>query len=156
MGLLRTTRFALLAGGCVGVVGESWFRFLLSVAPGWTYQVAIRAVFDQVTFAPAVLCAVVAGTTALATADPDYVRHKVHHDGWLACGKMWALWLSGSAASYMLVPMPWQPPFAVGVSLLWSAYVSARTHRPTLGTVRRSEDLARKRDYLRDQRTVRQ
>jgi hypothetical protein len=180
MGVQRTVRFALLAGGFVGVVGESWFRFLLSVAPGYTYEVAVRAVFDQVRtwrpfsvsrfrwdrtphiasvsvaawqvlFAPVALGLVVAGTTALATGDPDYVRHKLR-DGWHACGKMWGWWLAGSATSYMLVPPPWQPPFAAGLSLLWLAYISARTHRPTVGATRKSEDLERVRDFLRDRR----
>ena len=90
-------------------------------------------------------------STALATGDPDYVRHKLR-DGWHACGKMWGWWLAGSATSYMLVPPPWQPPFTAGMSLLWLTYVSARIHRPTVGATRKSEDLERVRNFLRDQR----
>lgn len=133
LGPIRTLRFALLAGALGGGGGELWFRrALLPTFPGWTYEVALRTAFDLAFFAPAVL-GVVVGATALATTRGDgaYAVHKLRLDWAHSLGKMWTLWCGGAAASYLLVPTPWQPPFAAGLGVVWACYVSRRVHLPT-------------------------
>lgn len=133
LGPVRTLRFSLLTGLLVGCVGDLWFRHvLLPNMPGWTYEVALRAAFDQTFFAPAVL-AIVVGGTAMSTesAEAGYVRHKVSEDVSYLAGKLWTLWSSGVIISYLLVPTPWQPPFAASLAICWASYVSWRVHVPT-------------------------
>jgi hypothetical protein len=153
-GATRTVRFAALAGGLVGVVGELWFRRLLVVCPGWTYDAALRTVFDLSLFAPAVLGLVVGGNTLLATGDAAYVGHKLHHECVHSLGSLWSWWLGGVATSYLLIPAPWQPPFGMGLAVVWSAYVSLRLHRPTTDNLasERKARVARMESYLRGRR----
>ena len=152
-GVVRTLRFAAIVGGLAGVAGELWFRRLLLTFPGWTYDVALRTVFDQALFAPAVLALVVGGTTMLTTGDADYARQKLHHDCACALGKMWTWWLGGAMTSYLLVPTPWQPPFAFALAVGWSGFVSSRVHRPTARGSRAEEQTARMDAFLRDSRS---
>ena len=134
LGPQRTLRFAALAGALAGGAGELWFRRALLVSfPGWTYDVALRTAFELALFAPAVLAAVVGGTALLTPpyGDVVYARHKLREDCYHSLGKLWTLWGGGAAASYLLVPTPWQPPFAAALGVAWSYHVSRRVHLPT-------------------------
>ena len=133
LGPVRTLRFAALVGVLAGGAGEYWFRFaLLPTFPGWTYEVALRTIFDQALFSPAVLAAVVGGTALLGqNGDVAYARHKLQHDWPTALGRMWTLWTCGAMASYLLVPTPWQPLCASGLATMWACDVSRRVHLPT-------------------------
>ena len=156
LGPVRTLRFALLTGGLVGGLGELWFRRVLLVSfPGWTYDVLLRTVFDQAFFAPAVLAMVVGSTAVLSIGgDAAYAEHKLKQDGVHSLGKMWALWSGSAAASYLLVPTPWQPPFAMGLSVVWAFYVSRRAHLPTASRgFAVSHSPVRVGAYLRDEST---
>jgi hypothetical protein len=133
LGPARTLRFAALTGVFAGGAGEPWFRALLGAFPGWTYEVVLRTVFDLALFAPAVLAAVVGGTALLGPhGDVAHARHKLSLDWAHSLGKMWAVWGGGAAVSYMLVPTPWQPPFAALLSVGWTYHVSRRVHLPTM------------------------
>lgn len=109
----------------------------------------------QALFAPVVLAIVVGATTAhLTSGDSDYVRLKLQHDCYHLMTGMWSFWAGGMVASYLLVPTPWQPPFAFGLQVVWSAFVAFKLHRPMLGRATKSEEEARLVGYLRDRRDV--
>ena len=131
---MRTLRFAGLVGLLGGGAGElSFRRVLLPTFPGWTYDVALRTIFDQMLFAPAVLAWVVAGTALLTTnGDTAYARHKLDVDFVHSLGDMWKLWCGGAAFNYLVVPTPWQPPATSLLMVVWAFYVSRRVHLPTM------------------------
>ena len=109
----------------------------------------------QALFAPAVLAIVVGGTIAHVTnGDWDYVRLKLQHDCYHMMTAMWSFWAGGAMVSYLLVPTPWQPPFTFGLQVVWSAFISFKIHRPTLGRATQSEEEARLVGFLRDRRDV--
>lgn len=153
MGMWRTLRFAACTGAMVGFVGERWFRGLLAAMPGKTYEVALRTTVDLLVFAPSTL-ATIAGTTTMLSAgsDREYFMHKMRHDCVHALGPLWSFWLGGTVASYLLVPSPWQPPFALVLSTVWCTYISSRLHRPLAGTQRKEDANARVGEFLRGSR----
>ena len=52
MGVWRTARYAAVVGVLAGAAGEVWFRRLLVSFPGFTYDVALRTLVDQVRLTP--------------------------------------------------------------------------------------------------------
>lgn len=44
----RTLTFSLVVSSLVGFCGDVWYRQLLVKFPGWTYEVALRTILDQV------------------------------------------------------------------------------------------------------------
>jgi len=149
LGVLRTARFAATVGALVGCAGELWFRHLLGPFPGWTYDVALRTIVDQAVFAPIVLALTIGSVTVAATGDVGYARQRVRQDTMDPLGQMWTLWGCGLALSYLAVPTPWQPPFAMALGVAWSAIVSTRLHRPVAPE---GSDAPRKAAYLRENR----
>jgi hypothetical protein len=148
-GVARTVRFAAVVGGLVGCAGELWYRRLLVSFPGWTYEVVLRTIVDQALFAPAVLGLTIGAVTAASTADLEYARFRIRHDTIDPLGRMWTLWGCGLSFSYLSLPSPWQPPFAMALGVVWCAIVSTRLHRPI---VAEGDDVERKASHLRGQR----
>jgi len=132
-GISRTAYFAGWSALAVGVGGRLWYRALLRRFPGETYEVALRTCLDLSFFSPVVFGLTVAGGTWVETGSEEKVRIKLRDDWLQYLGKLWVIWGGGSAVSYMAVPTPWQPPFALGLSLMWFSYLSYRVHR-TLGS----------------------
>lgn len=84
----------------------------------------------QALFAPVTLGLVVGAVSLSDSGDREYAQFRMREDWIHPLGKCWALWLSGSALSYLFVPTPWQPPLAWGLALAWNALVSYRVHQP--------------------------
>ena len=72
----------------------------------------------------------VGAVTLCDSGDMEYTQFRMREDWIHPVGKMWSLWLSGSALSYLLVPQPWQLPLAWGMAVVWNALVSYRIHKP--------------------------
>ena len=128
-GISRTAYFAGWSALAVGVGGRLWYRALLRKFPGETYEVALRTCLDLSFFSPVVFGLSVAGLTWVQTGSEEMVAIKLRDDWLQYLGKLWLTWGVGSYVSYMAVPTPWQPPFALGLSLGWFSYVSYRVHR---------------------------
>ena len=129
-GAVRTAGFVGVSAALVGVGGEIWYRALLRKFPDWTYHVALRTILDQSFFSPVALGLTVMGVTLIETASREQAGLRLRDDWLHHLGKMWTLWGGGSVVSYLCVPTPWQPPFALGLACVWSTFVSYRIHRP--------------------------
>lgn len=68
-----------------------------------------------------------------ASGDLAYARHRLHQEWSTTARSMWKWWGGGAAVNYLLVPTPWQPPFAAALAILWCGHVSERVHRPARG-----------------------
>ena len=149
LGALRTARFAAVVGLLAGGAGQVWFRYLLNLFPGWTYNSAIRTIVDQSIFAPTVLAATAGSVTISSTGNAAFVRHRFQHDAIEPLGRMWAWWGCGVAVNYILVPNHWQAPFAIAIGSVWCAMLSARLHLPVCAL---DADRSLTARYLRNQR----
>ena len=129
-GVVRTVGFVGVSAALVGVGGEVWYRALLRKFPDWTYHVALRTILDQSFFSPVALGLTVMGVTLVETGSRQQAGMRLRDDWLHHLGKMWTLWGGGSVVSYLCVPTPWQPPFALGLACVWSTFVSYRIHRP--------------------------
>ena len=121
------------------LVREANASVLLRKFPDWTYHVALRTVLDQSFFSPVVLGLTVAGVTFCETWSRREAGDRLRDDWIFHIGKMWTVWGGGSIVSYLSVPTPWQPAFALGLAVGWSAFVSYRIHRPLVDLT--SDDL---------------
>ena len=128
-GISRTAYFAGGSALAVGVGGRLWYRALLRKFPGETYEVALRTALDLSFFSPVVFGLTIAGVTWVETGSVEKIGIKLRDDWLQYLGKLWVIWGGGSAVSYMAVPTPWQPPFALCLSLTWFSYLSYRVHR---------------------------
>ena len=126
----RTAKYSALSALLVGMAGEVWFRSLLLKFPGVQYQVAVRAVLDLSLFGPVALGLVISTMTLWGKADCEYTAFRLSTDWFHSLGKLWAFWLSGSAVSYLFVPIHSQPLFALGLGVVWNSYISHRIHLP--------------------------
>ena len=145
-GLARTVRYTAVVGTLVGFVGELWFRRLLGPFPRWNVDVAARTIVDQAVFAPAILALTIGLVTLASSGNAEYAKMRMRTETLPPVGTMWAFWGIGTAVSYLNVPTPWQPLFAVALGALWNAYILTRIHRP----VAPAEDIGSQIDaYLR-------
>lgn len=151
MGPVRTARFAAVVSALVGGIGTLWFRRLMVPFPGWQSDVALRTFLDQLVFAPAVLALVIGSSTLATSWDASYACQRVYQDTLGPLTTMWSIWGGGVAFSYLMVPTPWQPVFAVGLGAVWCTCVSLRVHRPTAYRVQVGQHVE---PYLRDSREL--
>ena len=129
-GISRTACFAVWSAFAVGVGGHIWYRSLLRKFPGDAYEVALRTVLDLSFFSPVVFGLTVSGVTWVRSGGSiEQVGIKLRDDWLQYLGKLWVIWGGGSVVSYMAVPPPWQPPFALGLAAAWFSYLSFRVHR---------------------------
>ena len=128
-GISRTVCFAGWSALAVGVGGSIWYRALRRKFPGDTYEVALRTILDLSVFSPVLFGATLGVVTWLETGSVERVGIKLRDDWLQYIGKLWVIWGGGSVLSYLNMPMPWQPPFALGISITWFSYLSFRVHR---------------------------
>lgn len=148
----RTAMYSAVGALLVGMAGQVWYRSLLLKFPGVQYEVAVRTVLDLSLYGPVVLGLVVSSMTLWSTADREYTAFRLSTDWFHSLGKLWAFWLSGSALSYLFVPMHKQPLFALGIGVVWNSYISHRIHLPRTPRETSEDRQLHVGEYIREHR----